>query len=53
MNNGDATNYARIALLNLIESKSDITPDALLYEMYALFDLYDEDSIAKESFFRL
>ena len=53
MTNFEATAYARIALLNLIESKSDITPDSLLYEMHHLFDLYNEDSIAKEVFFRL
>ena len=53
MTNSEATAYARIALLNLIESKSDINPDSLLYEMHYLFDLYDEDSITKEAFFRL
>ena len=53
MTNGDATNYARIALLNLMESETEITPDNLFYEMHSLFDLYDESSIAKEAYFRL
>ncbi len=50
MTNAEATSYARIALLNLIESKSDITPDALLYEMCYLFDIYSEEEIKKRSF---
>lgn len=53
MTNFEATAYARIALLNLIETKADINPDTLLYEMHSLFDLYNEDSIKKEAFFRL
>lgn len=48
MNNTDATNYARIALLNLIESNSPINTDSLFYEMYSLFDLYSEEAIALE-----
>lgn len=53
MTNFEATAYARIALLNLIENNSEISPDSLLFEMYSLFDLYDEESISKEAFFRL
>ena len=41
MTNFEATAYARIALLNLIESKTEINPDTLFYEMHTLFDLYD------------
>lgn len=51
--NSEATSYARVALLNLIESNSKITTDSLLYEMCSLFDLYSEDEIVKEAFFRL
>lgn len=53
MTNSDATAYARIALLNLIENTLEINPDTLLYEMHSLFDLYDEATIQKEVFFRL
>lgn len=53
MTNSEATAYARIALLNLIENKAEITPDNLFYEMHTLFDLYDEEGISKEVFFRL
>ena len=53
MTNFEATAYARIALLNLIESKTKINPDSLFYEMHSLFDLYDEEAIAKEVYFRL
>lgn len=53
MTNFEATAYARIALLNLIETNSDINPDSLLFEMHALFDLYDKEAISKEVFFRL
>lgn len=53
MTNYDATAYARIALLNLLERKIEINPDTLLYEMHSLFDLYDEEAIQKEAFFRL
>ncbi len=48
MTNYEATAYARIALLNLLEAKCDITPDTLFYEMNSLFDLYDEETIVKE-----
>ena len=53
MTNFEATAYARIALLNLIEAKANITPDNLFYEMHSLFDLYDEENIKKEALFRL
>ena len=53
MTNFEATAYARIALLNLIESNTEINPDSLFYEMHSLFDLYDEEAIAKEVYFRL
>ena len=53
MTNFEATAYARIALLNLIESKTEINPDSLFYEMHSLFDLYDEEAIDKEVYFRL
>ena len=53
MNNFVATAYARIALLNLIEAKTEISPDSLFYEMYSLFDLYNEEAIKKEVFDRL
>lgn len=53
MINQECTCYARIALLNLIERKVEITPDALLYEMRNLFDIYSEEKIKEEAFFRL
>lgn len=53
MTNFEATAYARIALLNLIEEKEEITSDTMLYEMWRLFDLYDEESICKEALLRL
>lgn len=53
MTNFEATAYARIALLNLLETKSEINPDTLFYEMHTLFDLYNEETIEKEVFFRL
>lgn len=53
MTNYEATAYARIALLNLLERKADINPDTLLYEMHSLFDLYDEETIQREAFLRL
>lgn len=53
MTNQECTCYARIALLNLIERKVEITPDALLYEMWNLFDIYSEEKIKEEAFFRL
>lgn len=53
MNNFEATAYARIALLNIIEAKEEITPDTLLYEMWRLIDLYDEESICNEVLLRL
>lgn len=53
MTNYEATAYARIALLNLQEANCEINTDTLLYEMHALFDLYSEEAIIKEAFFRL
>lgn len=53
MDNREATAYARIALLNLIENKIEVTPDTLLYEMNELFDVYSEEEIKKETFLRL
>ena len=53
MTNFEATAYARIALLNLIEEKEEITSDTMLYEMWRLFDLYDEERICKEALLRL
>jgi len=53
MNNYEATAYARIALLNLIEPNADINTDNLLYEMHSLFDEFDNDAIIKEAYFRL
>ncbi len=53
MTNYEATAYARIALLNLLERKADINPDTLLYEMHSLFDLYNEETIVKEVLYRL
>ena len=53
MTNFEATAYARIALLNLIEAHIEITPDTLFYEMHSLFDLYDENSIKQEVMNRL
>lgn len=53
MTNFEATAYARIALLNLIEEKEEITSNTMLYEMCRLFDLYDEESICKEALLRL
>ena len=53
MTNFEATAYARIALVNLLENRCEITTDNLLYEMCALFDLYDEDSIKNQALLRL
>ena len=53
MSNQECTCYARIALLNLMEKNVKITTDALLYEMSYLFDIYDEDKIKEEAYFRL
>lgn len=53
MSNNEATAYARIALLNLIENNIQINPDSLLYEMSELFDIYSEEEIKKEVLYRL
>ena len=53
MSNEECTCYAEIALLNLIERKIKITPDALFYEMHYLFDMYSEEKIKEEAFLRL
>lgn len=53
MSNSEATAYARIALLNLMENNIEITPETLLYEMCDLFDIYTEEAIKKEVYFRL
>ncbi len=53
MTNYEATAYARIALLNLIEAEVTVNPDTLLYEMSSLFDLYNEEAIIKEALLRL
>ena len=53
MTNTEAIAYARIAILNLKENNIEITPDAVLYEMNTLFDLYSEEAIKREAFFRL
>ena len=53
MDKREAKAYARIALLNLIENKIEVSPDALLYEMNELFDIYSEEAIKKEALFRL
>lgn len=53
MTNFEATAYARIALVNLLENNIEINTDNLLYEMCSLFDLYDEEAISKEVLFRL
>lgn len=53
MTNFEATAYARITLVSLLENKIEINPDNLLYEMCALFDLYDEEAISKEVLFKL
>ena len=53
MNNYEATAYARVALLNLIEAKADINTDNLLYEMHSLFDEFDKKAIIREAYFRL
>ena len=53
MTNFEATAYARIALVNLIENNADINTDTLFYEMCSLFDLYNEDAISKEVLTRL
>ena len=52
MSNYVAICYAKVALLNLIETNTKITIDALFYEMNALFDLYDYDGIIQEEFKR-
>ena len=53
MTNSEATAYARIAILNQKENNIEITPDTVLYEMSTLFDLYSEEAIKREAFFRL
>lgn len=53
MTNQECTCYARIALLNIIERKEKVTPDSLLYEMCYLFDIYSEERIKEEAYFRL
>ncbi len=53
MTNNEATAYARIALLNLIKNNIEINTDTLLYEMNKLFDLYSEEEIQKEGYYRL
>ena len=53
MTNSEAIAYARIAILNLKENNIEITPDTVLYEMSTLFDLYNEEAIKREAFFRL
>ena len=53
MTNSETIAYARIAVLNLKENNIEITPDAVLYEMNSLFDLYSEEAIKRETFFRL
>lgn len=53
MTNSEAIAYARIAILNLNENNIEITPDTVLYEMNVLFDLYSEEAIKREAFFRL
>lgn len=53
MSNQECTCYARIALLNLIQRQEKITPDTLFFEMCYLFDIYNEEQITEEAFFRL
>ena len=53
MTNFEATAYARIALINLLENESEINPDTLLFEMCYLFDVYDEENIKKEALLKL
>ena len=53
MSNSSAVSYARVALQNLIENKSKITPDTLFYEMHYLFDIFSEESIIEEDLKRI
>ena len=48
MTNNEALAYARVGVLNLLESNDEVTPDTLFYEMYTLFDLYSEEAILEE-----